>query len=114
MATLGDRIRERREELGLSHAKLAELVKKHGGRITASGLVHLEQRSSERTQHSREIAMALGVNHDWLTSGKGAREAVRSLDKKLELLPQDEYDEVYDDLSAIIDRRLERNAGRNK
>lgn len=92
----------------MSHATLAAKVRKLGGDITPSGIVHLEGRDSRSTRASRELAMALGVNHDWLVSGTGPQDADRSIDRKLRLLPPEDFDDVYDDLSAIVDRRLER------
>jgi transcriptional regulator with XRE-family HTH domain len=107
-ASLGDRVRLVREERGLTYAQLSELVKKHGGAMTKSALVHLEERSSRSSRSSRALALALGVNHDWLLTGKGPKETVRSLDSKLQLLPQDDFDELYDDFNAVIERRLEK------
>lgn len=109
MTTLGDRIRRVREERGLSQDELTALVRKAGAKVGVATIGQLELRSSGSSRISREIAIALGVNHDWLLTGKGPRDSLRSLDRKLELLPADEIEEVYDDLSAIIERRLEKH-----
>jgi hypothetical protein len=108
MTSMGERIRERRQQLGHSHDVLAQLAKKHGGTISGPGIAHLETRMSNRSNSSRAIALALGVNHDWLLTGKGPKELLKSLDRKMQLLPQDDFDDLYDDFTTLIDRRLEK------
>lgn len=106
---MGERIEEERRSRGWSQQRLVDRVRAEGGKLTQSGLDKLEKRSSQMSKASTYIARALGVNHDWLLTGKGPKEPLRSLDAKLELLPADEMEEVYDDLSAIIERRLEKH-----
>ncbi|HEV7278423.1 MAG TPA: helix-turn-helix transcriptional regulator [Devosiaceae bacterium] len=105
---MGDRIREVREELGISHRDLADRMKKFGAKAHWTTLQKLEERSSERSKFSMAIAEALGVNAQWLLDGVGPREPMRSLDRKMKLLPQDDFDDLYGDLEAMIERRLEK------
>ena len=111
---MGERIAAVRAELGLSRQAIAERARKHGAtKIVETTIQKLEERSSTKSQYSREIALALGVSHDWLTSEKGPKHPPKSLDQKLRLLPQEDFDDVYDDLAAIIDRRLEKRGIRS-
>lgn len=105
---MGDRIEQERLAKGWTQQRLADEVVKAGGKIVQAGVNGLEKRSSKKSNQSIYIARALGVNHDWLLTGKGPKEALKSLDTKLQLLPQDDFDELYDDFSAVIDRRLEK------
>jgi transcriptional regulator with XRE-family HTH domain len=113
MATMGDRIEHERRERGWSQQQLVNRIKAAGGKISQSGLDKLEKRSSSMSTQSMYIARALGVNHDWLLTGKGPKEELKSIDRKLELLPQDDFDDLYDDFSAIIDKRLEKRGIRS-
>lgn len=108
MKTLGDRVREVREERGLSQDQLTAMVRKAGAKLADSAIGQLELRSSRSSRSSREIAIALGVNHDWLLTGKGPKELLKSIDRKLQLLPQDDFDDLYDDFTAIIEKRMEK------
>ena len=105
---MGERIEQERVRLGWSQQQLADRVRDAGGKITQSGIDRLEKRGSSKSASSVYIAKALGVNHDWLTSGKGARDTLRSIDRKMELLSPDDFDDLYEDFEAIIDSRLER------
>lgn len=66
MNTIGDRIKQRREALGLSQAQLAKLAKCSQGTIG-----NLEKGHRENPRNLLDIAKALGVLPDWLASGKG-------------------------------------------
>lgn len=105
---MGERIEEERNARNWSGQRLANEVVRLGGKITQSGIDRLEKRSSRMSSQSVYIARALGVNHDWLLTGKGPKSGLPSLDEKLQLLPQDDFDELYDDFTAVIDRRLEK------
>lgn len=105
---MGERIEAERRARGWSQQQLVDKVRAAGGSISQSGLDKLEKRGSNKSNASTHIARALGVNHDWLITGKGTREALRSIDQKLELLPQDDFDDLYDDFSAIIEKRMEK------
>lgn len=105
---MGDRIEAERRQRGWSQQQLVDRVRALGGKLSQSGLDKLEKRGSTKSSASIHIARALGVNHDWLVTGKGAKEQLRSIDRQLELLPQDDFDDLYDDFTAIIEKRLEK------
>lgn len=105
---MGDRIEAERRSKGWTQQRLADEVNKLGGKTSQPAINSLEKRGSKKSSQSPYIAQALGVNHDWLITGKGPKAGLPSLDAKLQLLPQDDFDDLYDDLSAIIDRRLEK------
>ncbi len=62
---LGERVRKRREELGLSQKQLAE---KAG--VSYSTINKLEKRDSKSSQNPDDLAHALGVRLNWLTKGE--------------------------------------------
>ena len=61
---LGTRLKQRRLELKMSQATLANTV----GR-SQTYIQSLERRDSRKTDCSYKIAKALGVSHDWLVLG---------------------------------------------
>ncbi|HKY19268.1 MAG TPA: helix-turn-helix domain-containing protein [Rhizomicrobium sp.] len=65
MKSLGDRVRERRQALGLSQPQLAKKV----GGITYQAIQQLE--AGGGTKHLVGIARALGVTAEWLQDGHG-------------------------------------------
>lgn len=66
METLGQRIKRRREELGLDQIELA----RRAG-ISQPTLANLERGKNERTKFLSEIARELETTTEWLNSGKG-------------------------------------------
>jgi transcriptional regulator with XRE-family HTH domain len=74
METIGVRIRKRREDMGISRADLA----KHIG-LAYSSLSDLESGKAKSTTVLHKIAARLGVNVDWLETGKGVRDASPAL-----------------------------------
>lgn len=59
---------------------------------------------------ANKYAKAFKVSPGWLLTGEGAAPdgSSKSIDAKLRLLPPDEYEDLYNDFEAMIDRRLER------
>ncbi|MEN9393696.1 MAG: hypothetical protein RLZZ104_2039 [Pseudomonadota bacterium] len=70
----GLRIEQRRNELGLTQEQLAHRVKRLGGSISQTGIDKIEKRDSQRPRYLKELAIALDVSEDWLTSGKEPKE----------------------------------------
>jgi transcriptional regulator with XRE-family HTH domain len=66
MDTLGKRIKQRREELGLDQVALANKVG-----MSQPNLAHLESGRNHRTKYLPEIARELGVTAEWLSTGGG-------------------------------------------
>ena len=66
----GSRIERRRTELGLSQEEVARRVRRLGGEIHQTGIDKIEKRDTKRPRFLKEIAVVLGVNEDWLLSGK--------------------------------------------
>lgn len=67
---LGKRVRERRQELGLTQTQLAEAIGK-----TQSVIQSLESRDSKKSQHVEALARALRVSTEWLLTGRGPKHA---------------------------------------
>lgn len=70
MKTYGERVRERREELGMTQAQLAKAI----GAKNPSTIGNIENRPGE-SRFTLELAKALGVNPDWLKTGTAPKEA---------------------------------------
>jgi len=69
METIGDRLRKRREAIGLSQEKLAE--KSGVSQVTIS---KLESNKNTRTRFVRELAQSIDVSASWLEFGEGKLE----------------------------------------
>lgn len=69
MKTLADRLKARREELGMTKAGL----RRAAGLKSPSTLTELENGTIVHTPQLPEIARALGVTPFWLKTGKGHR-----------------------------------------
>jgi transcriptional regulator with XRE-family HTH domain len=114
MATMGDRIESERKAKGWTQQRLADEVNRLGGHSDQSRINGLEKRASRNSSQAIHIARALGVNLEWLLTGKGPKSGLSSIDAKLQLLPPDDYEDVADDIHAIIDRRLEKRGIRQQ
>lgn len=66
--TTGQRIKERRMELGMSVARLAKLAG-----IAPTTLYDLERSDSKSTTKLHRIAAVLKVHAEWLETGRGVR-----------------------------------------
>lgn len=64
MKTFADRLREKRQELGLSQAKLARLAG-----MTQGGIAQIEVGRNQNSAKVIDIAKALNVTPDWLLNG---------------------------------------------
>lgn len=67
MASVGERIKQRRKELKISQADLARRVG-----ISQATLSQLESNGSHSTREIARLAAALGVTALWLADGKGS------------------------------------------
>lgn len=74
METVADRVRMRREELGLTQAELGERVG-----MTQQGIATLETRGTKKPRLARELARGLNVHLDWLMDGKLPKEIGESI-----------------------------------
>jgi transcriptional regulator with XRE-family HTH domain len=80
MTTLGQRIKQRRLELELEQEALAKAVG-----FSQPTLANLERGKNERTKYLAELAKALKTTSEWLSTGKGDKEAVPEAIKFTEL-----------------------------
>ena len=71
MTSLGDRIQQRRIELGISQHELA-----NGAKTSQRMISMLEAGKIKKTKKIPEIARALSVNPGWLTTGEGEKETI--------------------------------------
>lgn len=66
MKTFGDRVRARREELGMSQEGLGKAAG-----ISQSTVAQIERGRNQGTKHILGLVRALGVRADWLERGRG-------------------------------------------
>lgn len=59
-----------------------------------------------KRDHLITIAKEFNISWVWLAEGKGAPIAKPSIDAKLELLPPEEYETLYEHFQTMIDNRL--------
>lgn len=79
MKTLGERVKARRAELGITQKELGDLVG-----ISQNSITKIE--NGGNTIHIAKLASALGVSVAWLSTGKGDRDDIvenSGLDKQL-------------------------------
>lgn len=89
---IGQRIKERRNEMGISQQQLANAVG-----IQQSAISQLEKGSSQKTSYVAAIADKLGVNALWLETGKGPKYPENAnKDDPLGLIPKASTSVVYD------------------
>lgn len=109
MTSMGDRIREERNAKGWSYQDLADRVTKAAGiECKRVNIEKLESRSSKSSSWSLPISKALGVDHEWLLTGKGAKIVPPSVDKKLRLLDPDDSERLRDYFETLIDHEIEK------
>jgi phage repressor protein C with HTH and peptisase S24 domain len=75
----GSRIERRRNELKLSQEEVASRVRRLGGEIHQTGIDKIEKRDTQRPRFLKEIAIALGVNEDWLLTGREPMERLEAV-----------------------------------
>jgi transcriptional regulator with XRE-family HTH domain len=92
----GERIRVRREDLGLSRAKLANLVG-----IKPQSLESIEKGETKRTGLILELAEALGVSPEYLT-GRTNDPTQHVLAKRLNAIIQDLRDEDKEEAIRLL------------
>jgi len=68
MKTFGDRVRERREELGMSQESLGKAAG-----ISQSTIAQIERGRNQGTKHILSLARALSVSAEWLETGRGSK-----------------------------------------
>lgn len=78
--TLGDRTKERRQELGLSQAKVAQACG-----VSQPAVDQVERNITKRPKWLPELAEALGVSSDWLLQGAGLKEIVNNSDANIHI-----------------------------
>ncbi len=67
--TIGDRIKQARKEIGMTQVELAKHAK-----VNQSTIGDLERGHTSKTPSVVQIAKALKVSAEWLSTGKGSRE----------------------------------------
>lgn len=70
METIGERVRAEREDQGISRAELAKAAE-----LSYTALSDLERGDTKSTPKLHRIAARLGVNVQWLETGKGPKAA---------------------------------------
>lgn len=98
--TVGERVRQVRQERGWTQAELAKRAK-----IAQSSVSELERGDSRGSAYIVDIAVALGVSPFWLNSGKGRREMTKLERDYFGELSEREQQAVQDYIKFLIDRR---------
>lgn len=73
MGTLGERVRECREEKNWSQGELADEVTRLGFPLKQQSVYNIESRGQNRPQCLWELSVALGVEERWLIKGQGPK-----------------------------------------
>ncbi|WP_378952191.1 helix-turn-helix domain-containing protein [Mesorhizobium sp. ANAO-SY3R2] len=109
-ATL-ERIHQRLEAVGMS----AQGASKAAG-LSPDGIRNIERNVARGLDHGikvttlSKLAPVLQTTVAWLTEGAGPETPPRSIDAKLELLPQEDADELFEAFEIMVNKRLERRS----
>lgn len=96
----GFRIAQERLAQDLSQQTLADMVNRLGGKITQTGIDKIEKRDTARPRYIKEIAMALGLNDEYLLSGKLPKS--RNLAPDLQALLSEMMNSDQDDQARMM------------
>jgi len=67
--SIGERVRQARESKGWSQTRLADEVRRVGGKLSQQNVGNIEGGTVDRPKALPEIARALGVTEEWLRTG---------------------------------------------
>lgn len=108
MGSIGQRIKERRTELGMSQEDVA---KKSRGRVSQSALSALEIDKWEGTKYINILANILGVTDEWLATGHGyktMKDLYNDLNNSVPVLQEHEVLQWCINSSKAIDIKSEK------
>lgn len=89
---------------------LADAISKHTGKPLSRGAVgNWERGAKVGIKHLSALANISGISVEWLLNGGRRPTARKSVDKRMEMLSGDEFDDIYEIVDAIIQRRMERH-----
>ncbi|QND33573.1 helix-turn-helix transcriptional regulator [Sinorhizobium meliloti] len=103
LVELGKRIRYLRKEI-LGYHRQSDFAERLG--VTRGAVGNWEIGVGMKRDHLITIAKEFNISHAWLAEGKGTPIAKPSIDAKLELLPPEEYETLYEHFQTMIDNRL--------
>lgn len=100
---LGGRIRHLRSEI-LGISRQADFAERLG--VTRGAVGNWEVGKGVKRENLERIAGTFHISLIWLATGQGTPVGKPSIDAKLELLPPEEYDPLYEHFEAMIENRL--------
>lgn len=100
---LGKRVHHLRTEI-LGIDRQADFAARLG--VTRGAVGNWEVGKGVKRANLERIAETFTISIAWLTTGAGSPVAKPSIDARLELLPPEEYDPLYEHFQAMIDNRL--------
>jgi transcriptional regulator with XRE-family HTH domain len=92
---LGERVRQRRTALGLSHFQLAQMI----GTASPKAIAAIESGAVQRPRSLDDLARALGVSPTWLLQGNGEQ----SVEQRIEAL-QTQNALLLQMMASLLDR----------
>ncbi|WP_164834825.1 helix-turn-helix domain-containing protein [Sinorhizobium meliloti] len=100
---LGKRIRFLRKEI-LGYHRQSDFADRLG--VTRGAVGNWEIGVGMKRDHLMMIAKEFNISWVWLAEGKGTPIAKPSIDARLEMLPPEEYETLYEHFQTMIDNRL--------
>lgn len=100
---LGERIRYLRTEV-LGIGRQADFAERLG--VTRGAVGNWEVGKGVKRANLERISDVFDISLVWLTTGGGTPIGRQSIDARLELLPPEEYDPLYEHFQSMIDNRL--------
>lgn len=100
---LGERIRHLRVEI-LGIDRQVDFAERLG--VTRGAVGNWEVGKGVKRANLERIAATFEVSIAWLATGSGPPIGKPSVDARLELLPPEEYDQLYEHFQTMIDNRV--------
>lgn len=110
---IGDRVKERREALGMTQPQLAKAIKDRGGALSQGQISSLEGGTVERPRALPELASALRTSVEWLLTGQEIASKVVQPDHKAEVIPSSTVSRIVTASEPLIVWRSAPSSGRS-
>lgn len=110
---IGDRVKERREALGLTQPQLAKAIKDRGASLSQGQISSLEAGSVERPRALPELASALRTSVDWLLTGQEPARPLQTPPHNPDIIPNPSVSRIVTASEPLIVWRSAPNQGRS-
>jgi len=111
--SIGDRVRERREALGMNQAELARAVKARGGSLSQVQISSLEAGAVNRPRSLPELALALRTTVQWLLDSENSAHPMQEERNDAVIIPMSKTAHIATAAEPLIVWRSVPSTGRS-